>query len=162
MALIACPECGAKVSDQAPNCIHCGFPLAKANGAQVPAPEPSRLLEGNPNYNTKPSGERSGLLAGNPNYDRQSERDKSSYYQDRTSRQVVKSAKSRGIYIILALFFGFLGVHNFYAGYLGRGFAQFLIVATLGWFVVGFVIVFIWILIELFTVTHDSVGDRLV
>lgn len=27
MALIACPECAREVSDQAPACIHCGFPL---------------------------------------------------------------------------------------------------------------------------------------
>lgn len=27
MALITCPECGGKVSDQASVCIHCGFPL---------------------------------------------------------------------------------------------------------------------------------------
>ena len=27
MALIECPECGGKVSDKAPTCIHCGYPL---------------------------------------------------------------------------------------------------------------------------------------
>lgn len=27
MALINCPECGAKISDQSDKCIHCGFPL---------------------------------------------------------------------------------------------------------------------------------------
>lgn len=27
MALIKCPECGKEISDQAPACIHCGFPL---------------------------------------------------------------------------------------------------------------------------------------
>ncbi|MBR4590048.1 MAG: hypothetical protein IKO36_05215 [Bacteroidaceae bacterium] len=29
MALITCPECGGKVSDQATTCIHCGYPLNK-------------------------------------------------------------------------------------------------------------------------------------
>ncbi len=29
MALIKCPECGKEISDQAPACIHCGFPLNK-------------------------------------------------------------------------------------------------------------------------------------
>ncbi len=29
MALIKCPECGKEISDQAPACIHCGFPLSK-------------------------------------------------------------------------------------------------------------------------------------
>jgi len=27
MALMKCPECGQEVSDKAPACIHCGFPL---------------------------------------------------------------------------------------------------------------------------------------
>lgn len=27
MALIKCPECGKKISDQAPACIHCGYPI---------------------------------------------------------------------------------------------------------------------------------------
>ncbi|CAN7407944.1 TM2 domain-containing protein [Acidovorax sp. LjRoot74] len=73
--------------------------------------------------------------------------------------QLVKSAKSRGIYIILGLFFGLLGVHNFYAGRLGIGLAQLLITCILGWFVVGLFITAIWVLIELFTVTKDGAGD---
>jgi|GEM_PF-1710895 len=28
MALIHCPECGKEISDQAPHCIHCGYPLS--------------------------------------------------------------------------------------------------------------------------------------
>lgn len=27
MALITCPECGQKISDKSPACIHCGYPL---------------------------------------------------------------------------------------------------------------------------------------
>lgn len=27
MSLITCPECGKQISDKAPACIHCGFPL---------------------------------------------------------------------------------------------------------------------------------------
>lgn len=27
MALICCPECGKTISDKAPACIHCGFPM---------------------------------------------------------------------------------------------------------------------------------------
>ena len=30
MALISCPECGKEVSDRAPACIHCGYPLSSA------------------------------------------------------------------------------------------------------------------------------------
>ncbi len=29
MALIKCPECGEKISDKAPICVHCGYPLAR-------------------------------------------------------------------------------------------------------------------------------------
>lgn len=31
MALIKCPECGREISDKAPACIHCGFPLSLLN-----------------------------------------------------------------------------------------------------------------------------------
>lgn len=27
MALINCPECGKQISDKAPACIHCGYPI---------------------------------------------------------------------------------------------------------------------------------------
>ena len=33
MALIKCPECGGQVSDKAPACIHCGYPLQEMNDA---------------------------------------------------------------------------------------------------------------------------------
>ena len=29
MALIICPECGKQISDKAPACIHCGYPLTE-------------------------------------------------------------------------------------------------------------------------------------
>lgn len=34
MALINCPECNKKISDQSPQCIHCGFPLEKKNSGR--------------------------------------------------------------------------------------------------------------------------------
>lgn len=37
MALIPCPECGKEISDQAPACIHCGYPLPPKE------PEPNRF-----------------------------------------------------------------------------------------------------------------------
>ena len=44
MALIRCPECGKKVSDQAPACPHCGNPNVAApaakNPEETPAPAP--------------------------------------------------------------------------------------------------------------------------
>lgn len=35
MALIKCPECGKDVSDKAPSCIHCGFPLQEQPKQQI-------------------------------------------------------------------------------------------------------------------------------
>lgn len=35
MALIKCPECGGQVSDKAPACIHCGFPLQNTSKQEI-------------------------------------------------------------------------------------------------------------------------------
>ena len=35
MALIKCPECGKEISDKAPACIHCGFPLSLFHGGET-------------------------------------------------------------------------------------------------------------------------------
>ena len=137
--MISCPECKASVSDQAANCPQCGYPIKAAAPTARSASAPSRKLHAD---FVSPDKERSP--------------------QTSLPSNVVKSARSRGVYIILGLFLGFFGIHNFYAGYLGRGFAQLLIVLVLGWFVVGLVIVAVWVLFELFTVTHDSAGDLLV
>ena len=65
-------------------------------------------------------------------------------------------AKSRTIYVILAFFFGGLGIHNFYAGRTGCGIAQLLITLLSCGFLSG--IVGIWVLIEMFVVTRDGKG----
>ena len=77
------------------------------------------------------------------------------------SSQLVRPAKSRGIFIILGLFLGCLGIHNFYAGYHSKGAAQLIITIILGWLVIGIVITAIWALIEICSVTIDSNGDRM-
>lgn len=76
------------------------------------------------------------------------------------SPQMVRTAKSRGVYIILGLFLGGLfGIHNFYAGRYGAAVAQLLIILILGWFIIGIVINVLWVLIELCTVTTDGNGN---
>lgn len=64
--------------------------------------------------------------------------------------------KSRVAYIVLAIFLGELGIHNFYAGYAGRGVAQLLI--TILSFGLLFWISWIWALVELCVITHDGRG----
>lgn len=51
MALIKCPECGKKVSDQAPTCIHCGYPLRKSSPYKSTAAFPPEHDRFRPGYN---------------------------------------------------------------------------------------------------------------
>lgn len=81
-------------------------------------------------------------------------------YSSPAAPQVIRTAKSRGIYIILGLFLGGLfGVHNFYAGRYVPAVAQLFIMLILGWFIIGIVINTIWVLIEMCSVTTDGNGN---
>ena len=64
--------------------------------------------------------------------------------------------KSRIVYVVLALVFGEIGVHNFYAGFIGRGVTQLLI--TVLSFGLLFWISWIWAVIEICAVDHDGKG----
>ena len=66
--------------------------------------------------------------------------------------------KSRLIYILLALFLGSLGIHNFYAGYSGKGTIQLLLSLFLFWLIIPIIIVFIWVIVDIITVTKDANG----
>jgi TM2 domain-containing membrane protein YozV len=69
------------------------------------------------------------------------------------------SSTSRVVYILLAVFLGTLGVHNFVAGYTGRGIAQLLITFLLGWlYGLGVLVTAIWALVEAIAVTKDAQG----
>jgi TM2 domain-containing membrane protein YozV len=70
------------------------------------------------------------------------------------------SPKSRLAYVLLGLFLGALGVHNFYAGYAGRGIAQLLISLLFCW-IGSPVVVAIWALIEVIAVDHDAQGVKM-
>jgi len=62
--------------------------------------------------------------------------------------------KSHVVYVILAIILGSIGVHNFYAGYIGRGVVQLLI--TVLSFGLLFWVPWLWAIIEICTVEHDS------
>lgn len=71
-------------------------------------------------------------------------------------------AKSRGIYIILALFLGGLfGVHNFYAGRFTPAIFQLLITLIAGWLILPLFLVGIWVIIECCIVKKDGRGVAL-
>jgi TM2 domain-containing membrane protein YozV len=63
------------------------------------------------------------------------------------------SRKSRTVYQVLAFFLGSLGIHNFYAGFTGRGATQLLItILTAGY---GAIISWIWACVEIFVQKTD-------
>jgi len=65
-------------------------------------------------------------------------------------------AKSRTTFIVLGIFLGMLGVHNFYAGYTGKAVGQLcLSVLTLGYLAIAS---WIWAIIEICIVEKDSAG----
>lgn len=67
--------------------------------------------------------------------------------------------KQRIVYILLAIFLGSFGVHNFYAGYTKKAIIQLVItVATCGF---GSIISWIWAIVDICTVTVDSAGNTL-
>lgn len=67
-----------------------------------------------------------------------------------------QAQKSRTTYILLGIFLGGLGIHNFYAGYTGKAVGQLcLTVLTLGYLAL---ISWIWAIIEICIVTKDSTG----
>lgn len=67
-------------------------------------------------------------------------------------------SKSRLTYILLGIFLGSLGIHNFYAGYTGRAIAQLSISLLLGWLIIPIFAVIIWALIEICIIDKDATG----
>jgi len=75
---------------------------------------------------------------------------------------MIAMQKSRLSYILLGLFLGGLGIHNFYAGYSGKGVAQLLLTLLLFWTIVVPIGVWIWIIVEICTVDTDAFGNRMI
>lgn len=69
--------------------------------------------------------------------------------------------KSRMIYIILAIFLGTLGVHNFYAGYKKKGITE-LLLTLFGWLIIPAIAVLILVIIDICTVTTDANGNQMI
>lgn len=92
-------------------------------------------------------------------------------YDDRPRRRQYDDygppPKSRVAYILLAVFLGKMGVHNFYAGRIGPGVGQlvlFVVSLVLTCFVIGWLgilALFIWWVVEVCTVEHDGDGRRM-
>ena len=79
------------------------------------------------------------------------------------------TAKDRVTYVLLAIFLGELGIHNFFAGYTNRAILQLvacLVVIPLAAIItcgVGLLLYFplkVWVIVEACTVTQDAKGVR--
>ena len=68
----------------------------------------------------------------------------------------IQNQKSQLIYVILALFFGPFGIHNFYAMRWGRGLIQLFITLFTGF--LGILITSLWSIINIFTINSDGSG----
>lgn len=66
--------------------------------------------------------------------------------------------KSRVAYVLLGLFLGNLGIHNFYAGYSSKAVTQLLLTVFLCWTIVVPIGVAIWVIVEICTITQDFNG----
>ena len=72
------------------------------------------------------------------------------------AQQIMITPRSRGIYIMLALFLGPLGIHDFYAGYIGS--ALFILLVNLLTMGIGLIGTIPLILIECCAVKKDARG----
>lgn len=79
--------------------------------------------------------------------------------QSGNSRSSDQEQKERTPFILLGVFLGCFGAHNFYAGYSGKAVAQ-LLITLLSCFVLSPVST-IWAIIEVITITEDANGVAL-
>lgn len=69
------------------------------------------------------------------------------------------ASKSRVTYVLLGFFLGSFGIHNFYAGYTGKAVAQLLITLLISWWlIIPIFLIWIWVIVEICTVTEDAHG----
>ena len=66
--------------------------------------------------------------------------------------------RNRKLFIALGVLLGFTGAHNFYAGYWGTGLVQLLLTTATLLLGFGFIISWIWALVELLVVYTDARG----
>lgn len=75
----------------------------------------------------------------------------------------IAPAKQRDVYLLLALFLGGLGIHDFYAGRVNYG-VMILLMTILGMVLVPwlYIVVFAIVVYEMITVRSDATGVRMV
>ena len=120
-----CPYCENVIPPGAAKCPSCGAP------APVPPPQ----------YAQQPYRPNNGPYAPPPQYG----------YRPQPA---VSNAKNKMVFIILGIFLGEFGIHNFYAGYHVKGIIQLLITILSSGFLS--IVSWIWAVIEVCTISVDS------
>ena len=72
-------------------------------------------------------------------------------------KEMNNSDKSRLTYILIALFLGPVGVHNFYAGHSGRGIIQLILGIT----IIGMCVTIPWCILDMICVSRDGEGKKM-
>lgn len=67
-----------------------------------------------------------------------------------------RPSKSRQVYVLLGIFLGIFGVHNFYAGYIQRAVSQLCLTVLTCFY--GAVVSWIWAIVEVCTISKDYDG----
>ena len=66
--------------------------------------------------------------------------------------------KNRWLYIVLAFFFGLLGIHNFYSGHGGAGAFKLILNLLLFWTIIVPLLIALIVLVEIFITDRDARG----
>lgn len=122
-----CEYCENEVPNGAMRCHYCGGPVSSnASGQRIVMPVDSAGARSTEELNR------------------------------RSNHAVPSRGKNKLVFILLGLFLGGFGIHNFYAGYIARGMIKVLI--TFVSFGLLFWISWIWAIVEVCTVRIDAVG----
>jgi hypothetical protein len=170
--MIYCHQCGHGNADTSHFCRSCGMRISSPELAapnsyspQPPRPYAWKTDEYQTQSAARPTSSHSHPLTNQPYAGGQHYPPAPLTYQQPAvfiQPVMIAANKSRVAYILLGLFLGGLGIHNFYAGYSGRGLTQLLLNLFLFWTLVVPIAIGIWALIEVITVDRDARGNPLV
>jgi hypothetical protein len=76
-------------------------------------------------------------------------------------RNPAGKGRNRKLFIALGALLGFTGAHNFYAGYWGTGLVQAILAVGTTLLGFGFIVSWLWALVELLVVHTDAQGRRM-
>lgn len=157
-----CPVCGRWKPNDTDKCPHCEFSPGSGESNVdlrsqiIKTPSENRPAPKTPNPSQSISGFDPG--SGKINIVINNNNNTSAPAEEWVDNRPV-SPKSRGTFIVLAVFLGIFGIHRFYAGYVGIGFIYLiLLLITIG---IGAPLLWIAAIVDCILITEDSQGRRL-